>query len=569
MSRRRTLSRLLGFFGPARGRYLFGLCGMGLVSYAVNIGLALTMAWFTRSVLARDASQLALSVLGIVSVGVMAAALIYVCSVAMLQGAIRGEQGLRTALLHKVLSMPLAELAQRRSGDLLSRVNSDVAQTAKLYRQTLQNAANVVLNGLLSTLTLLFVDWRAALLALASGAVVFLLTVPFIGPLERQSTALQERQGSYLRLLGQLMRGAAVVRRFRLAEVMQAKIQTEVGLVQSAGTRMTVTESLQASTDAVALVVSMSLIVYGGYRSMEDIDFLPKLMALLQLGNGALALVSHLSGLLGGLPVQLAAAERVLDVLDAPDEPERWPLAPGAAPSAPAPGGLTVTGLHFAYGSTATLTDVHFSLRPGQRAAVVGPSGSGKSTLFKILLGLYSPAAGRITVNGAELHATALDDWRRRIAYVPQNAFLFRDTIYANILGGMADPGPAVVEQAARRAQAHDFIVALPDGYQTVLAEGAASLSSGQKQRIAIARAFLQDAPVLLLDEPAAALDTENEKHVLEALRALAEGRITLLISHRTSTLEGVDFVLTVEDGRVFGPSGKARSTGESRLTAI
>lgn len=561
MSRLRTMKRLLGFFGSAGGRYVSGLLGMGLVSYFVNVGLALTMAWFTHSVLARDAPRLALSVLGIVSVGVMAAVLIYLCSVAMLQGAIRGEQGLRSALLRKVLSMSSAELAQRRAGDLLSRVNSDIAQTAKLYRRTLQSAADVVLNGLASTLTLLIFDWRAALLALACGVVTLLLTVPFMGPLERQSRVLQERQGSYLRLVGQLMRGAAVLRRFRLGAAMLDRIQTEVGLVQRAGTRMAVTEAFQSSTDAVALVVSMSLIVYGGFRSMEDISFLPKLMALLQLGNGTLALFSHLTSLLGGLPVQMAAAERILEVLDLPDEPQRWLLSPGSATSSsPAPAGLTVTALSFSYGSTPALTDLHFSLAPGERAVLVGRSGSGKSTLFKILLGLHPPAAGRVTMDGADLHTTALDDWRRQIAYVPQNAFLFRDTIYANILGGMADAGAAAVEQAARMARAHDFIVDLPDGYQTLLAEGAVSLSSGQRQRIAIARAFLQDAPVLLLDEPTAALDSENEKQVLDALRTLIEGRITLLISHRASALGGADLVLTLDDGRLLPTSSEGCS---------
>lgn len=551
MSRRAVLKRLFGHFGPAGRRYLFGLCGMGLTGYAINVALALAMAWFTRSLLGRDAAQLSFSVLGIVSVGVAAAALIYVCSVALLQGAIRGEQGLRRALLRKILTMPLSELARQRSGDLLSRASSDVAQTARLYRQTLQNASSFVFNGLLSALTLLLLDWRAALLALGCGGLMLLLTMPFVAPLERQSLALQERQSGYLRLIGQIMRGAAVLRRFRLAEVMEEKIQAEVGLVREAGTRMAVTEALQASTDAVALAVNIALIVYGGHRSLEDVTYLPRLMALLQLGNGTLALASHLSGLLGGLPVQLAAAGRVLEVLDLPDEPARWPLPPDSPAAPPSSGGLTVTDLAFSHGNTPILTGIQVSLAPGQRAALVGPSGAGKSTLLQVLLGLYPPAAGRINLGSMDFHATDLDEWRGRIAYVPQNAHLFHGTIHANIVCGLPDPGAAEVERVARLARAHDFIVALPDGYQTVLSEGAANLSSGQRQRIAIARAFLQDASVLLLDEPTAALDSENEKHVLQALRTLVEGRITLLVSHRESTIVGVDMVLSLGDGHL------------------
>lgn len=553
MSYRVVLRRLFALFGPYRIRYVAGLCGMGLVSYAVNVGLAWTMAWFTRSLVARDASQLTLSVLSIVAVGVLSAVLIYTCCVALLTGAIRGEQGLRTALFRKILSMPYSEISARGSGDLLARSNADIAQTARLYRQTLQNASNFVFNGLFSAVTLLLLDFRAGLLALGCGGLMLLLTLPFVGPLERRSSVLQERQSGYIRLIGQLMRGASVVRHFRLADLMREKIETEVGLVRKAGVRLATTEAFQSSTDAVALAVNMALIAYGGFRSLEDIHYLPRLMALLQLGNGALALASHLTGLLGRLPVQLAAAKRALDVLDLPDEPARWP-APDAGATSPSPGlsGLRVESLSFGYGEKVVFSQVELSLQPGDRAALVGPSGAGKSTLLRAILGLYPPASGSIRVGEAEIFSTDLDEWRRKIAYVPQNPRLFAGTVYNNIVCGLPDPGAVAVERAARLARAHDFITELSDGYQTKLAEGAANLSSGQKQRIAIARAFLQDAPVLLLDEPTAALDNENERIVLEALTALAEGRVTLLVSHRESALEGTNVTLTLDDGRIL-----------------
>jgi len=209
-------------------------------------------------------------------------------------------------------------------------------------------------------------------------------------------------------------------------------------------------------------------------------------------------------------------------------------------------------------------------VRKGKTVAFVGPSGSGKTTLFKLLLGLYIPSGGAIVVEGHSIYDEDLAEWRTNFAYVPQNAFVFSDTVYQNIVGGMPDPGAAAVERAARAANAHEFIMQLPDTYQTVLEESGRNLSGGQKQRIAIARAVLQNAPVLLLDEATSALDTENEQQVQEALTRLMNGRTSLVIAHRLSTIQGADMIYYLEDGRLVecgsreelmsNPDGKYRA---------
>jgi ABC-type multidrug transport system fused ATPase/permease subunit len=210
-------------------------------------------------------------------------------------------------------------------------------------------------------------------------------------------------------------------------------------------------------------------------------------------------------------------------------------------------------------------------VRKGSTVAFVGPSGGGKTTLFKLLLGLYAPARGTITVESDSIYDRTLTEWRGNFAYVPQNAFVFSDTVYGNILGGMPDPGRQEVERTARAANAHDFIMQLPDGYQTVLEESGRNLSGGEKQRIAIARAILQNAPVLLLDEATSALDTENEQQVQEAIERLMKGRTTLVIAHRLSTIQNADTIYYLEDGRLIeqGTHQDLMSDPQSRYRAL
>jgi ATP-binding cassette subfamily B protein len=242
----------------------------------------------------------------------------------------------------------------------------------------------------------------------------------------------------------------------------------------------------------------------------------------------------------------------VLQLIDAPPEPD-FLTTPGAPSRAMPNHGFHVSDLAFGYAGNIddTVRGISFSVHNGKTVAFVGPSGGGKSTLFKLLLGLYAPTRGMIAVESSSIYDESLVDWRRHFAYVPQNAFVFSDTVYANIVGGMPDPGQAEVEKAARAANAHDFIMQLPNGYQTVLEESGHNLSGGQKQRIAVARAILQNAPVLLLDEATSSLDTENEQQVQEALERLMKGRTTLVIAHRLSTIQNADVIYYLEDGRL------------------
>jgi subfamily B ATP-binding cassette protein MsbA len=214
---------------------------------------------------------------------------------------------------------------------------------------------------------------------------------------------------------------------------------------------------------------------------------------------------------------------------------------------------ITFDNVGFSYGAEnyPALSAISLEVRRGEIVALVGPSGGGKTTILNLIPRFYDPISGRVLIDGHDLRDVTLASLREQIALVTQEPFLFDDTIRANIAYARPQAGAEEVERAAREAAAHDFILTLPQGYDTPVGEAGARLSGGQKQRIAIARAFLKDAPILLLDEATSALDTESEAQVQVALKRLMAGRATILIAHRLSTVRGADRIYVIDKGRI------------------
>jgi len=259
-----------------------------------------------------------------------------------------------------------------------------------------------------------------------------------------------------------------------------------------------------------------------------------------------------LSEIWGELQRAAGATERLGELLAAEDA-VRDPARPVALPR-PANGAIGFDDVSFRYPArpeAPTLTDVNFQVRPGETVALVGPSGAGKSTIIQLLLRFYDPTSGRITLDGVDLRAMARSDFRRALALVPQDPVVFAMSARENIRFGRPEATDAEVEEAARAAAAHDFLTALPQGYDTFVGERGVMLSGGQKQRIAIARAILRDAQVLLLDEATSALDSESERAVQSAIEGLARTRTMLIVAHRLATVKKADRILVFDGGRI------------------
>ncbi|MEO0371500.1 MAG: ABC transporter transmembrane domain-containing protein [Pseudomonadota bacterium] len=279
--------------------------------------------------------------------------------------------------------------------------------------------------------------------------------------------------------------------------------------------------------------------------------------------------VAALSEIWGELQRAAGATERLVEMLQSQDD-VRDPDHPTDLPS-PVRGEVTFEDVQFTYPSrpdTAALNSVSLTVNPGENIAIVGPSGAGKSTIIQMLQRFYDPASGQIRLDGVPISDLTRADLRGVMSLVPQEPVVFADTAMENIRFGRLDASDAEVEAAARAAAAHDFISALPDGYQTQLGERGVMLSGGQRQRIAIARAILRDAPILLLDEATSALDAESERAVQEAVEAMSKDRTTIIVAHRLATVKRADRIVVMEAGRIVATGTHASLVAEDGLYA-
>jgi len=303
------------------------------------------------------------------------------------------------------------------------------------------------------------------------------------------------------------------------------------------------------ATELLMTVIIAAVIAYAGWRAQHGgmtVGAFVAFIAALGLASQSLRQLTNLQTVMAE---GMSAARRLFAALDVePDIRDR----PGVPALPRGAGVIRLDAVDFSYdGGAVALSGITLEARRGETVALVGPSGGGKSTLLNLIPRFYDPTGGRVLIDGHDLREVSLTSLRGQIALVTQEPFLFDDSIRANIAYPRPSASQAEVEQAAQAAAAHDFILALPKGYDTSVGEAGARLSGGQRQRIAIARAFLKDAPILLLDEATSALDTESEAQVQVALKRLMAGRTTILIAHRLSTVRGADRIYVIDQGRI------------------
>jgi ATP-binding cassette subfamily B protein len=279
--------------------------------------------------------------------------------------------------------------------------------------------------------------------------------------------------------------------------------------------------------------------------------------------------VAALSEIWGELQRAAGATERLVELLQA-DDPVKDPARPVAVPR-PVRGEIGLDAVRFAYPArpgVLALDDFSLTIRPGETVALVGPSGAGKTSVIQLIERFFDPDAGRITLDGVALADMARHEFRREMALVPQDPVIFATSARENIRFGRLDATDAEIEAAARAAHAHDFIAALPQGYDTFVGERGVMLSGGQKQRIAIARAILRDAAVLLLDEATSALDAESERAVQTAVEAMAKTRTTIIVAHRLATVKKADRIVVMDQGRIVAQGTHESLVAENGLYA-
>jgi ATP-binding cassette subfamily B protein len=456
----------------------------------------------------------------------------------------------RNDLYRHLQGLSLSFHNRARSGELVVRVTADIS----LLKNVAINAALPMLANLLIVLSLvgamLWLQWQLTLLVLALLPVFWLGTVCFRRRVQEAARKQRQREGAMAASAAEAVEAIKLVQALSLegqfAEAfsrhnLESQKQDVKGLKLSAALTRTV---------IFLLAVSMALVLWFGARLVVDRQLSPgELLVFLAYLRGAFQPLQRMARQTAQLAKATAAGERILDILDQTPEVKDLPAAVAAPPFR---GGVRFEQVTFAYEpGRPVLNHVDIEVLPGQRVALAGPSGVGKSTLVSLLLRLYDPSDGRVLIDGQDIRNYTLASLRRQISVVLQDTLLFAATVRENIAYGAADASPEAVEAAARLANAHEFILALPEGYDTVLGERGVTLSGGQRQRLAIARAAIRKSAILILDEPTTGLDEENQQGVLEALQRLSTGRTCFAISHDLELAVATDLILYLEQGRV------------------
>ena len=458
--------------------------------------------------------------------------------------------GLQKRMFRAAHAGDYAQMTAEPTGTLVSRFVSDVGVVSNALIRVITNLAKDTLTVAFLLATMLWLDWQLTLLVLVVYPLALWPVIAISRRLRGRATDVQEQVGAITSELTESFRGARLVKTYGLEaredERLSLSFDRRIAL-------MLRVVSDQARVDPILEVVGglavAGLFIFGVYRvtggASTPGDIAGILVALISAAPRVRAL-----GTLGTVYQEgLASLSRIYDLIDRRAEVVD---APDARDLGRARGHIRLEGVGFLYpDGTAALSGIDLDIAPGETVALVGPSGGGKSTLLNLIPRLFDVSEGRLSVDGHDVRDLTLASLRGNIALVGQHVTLFSDTVAANISLGRNDASRADIEAAARAADAHDFIMALPDGYDTVLAEDGQSLSGGQRQRIAIARAILRDAPILLLDEATSALDARTQAAVTDALARLRAGRTTLMVTHRPEATEGADRVIRVEDGRI------------------
>ena len=459
---------------------------------------------------------------------------------------------IRIAVFDRMIGMSPAFYEKLMTGEVLSRITTDTTLILSVIGSSVSVALRNVLM-LLGGLVLLFLTS-----AKLSGMV--LLIVPFvIVPIvvlgRRLRTLSRENQDWIAASSGdasEQLLSAQTVQAFTHETLSRSKFRDVTDKSFDSARRRI---GVRAVMTAIVIFLIFSGIVgvlWIGARDvraeMMSVGELVQFVIYAVMVAGA---VGSLTEIWGELQRAAGATERLVELLNATDAVDD-PADP--QPAAVSAGEITFDDVHFSYPArpgVQALAGVSLTIEPGETVALVGPSGAGKTTIIQLLLRFYDPQSGVIRVDGTNLREMEREAYRRHLALVPQDPVIFADTARENIRFGRPDATDAEVEEAARAAAAHDFLSALPDGYDSYVGERGVMLSGGQKQRIAIARAILRDAPVLLLDEATSALDAESERAVQEAVDRLSEGRTTLIVAHRLATVKKADRIVVFDAGRV------------------
>lgn len=460
-------------------------------------------------------------------------------------------RNMRDHIFSHLTTLDLQFFSRNKKGDTLNILTSDLQIIMESVISTVQGAIREPLTMLVFLFTLIVISWKLTLFTLIVLPVTALAINMIARPLKRKATRGQEVLSDLLAHNEEFISSIRIVKAFQ-KEDFEKQRHNRLNQIY---TRMQIsirrrTELASPLTEVLSIAVVCAIIFMGGTMILGEKSEMKasEFIGFIAIFSQFLAPIKAFSGILSKISRGIASFDRVETLLGSLPEIQDSP-SPVSKPTFSRE--IHFSKVWFRYENTDILKAVDFVIPKGSTVAIVGPSGAGKSTLADLIPRFYDPYQGQILMDGVDIRDMALSDLRSHIGMVTQEGILFHDTVRNNIAYGLPDPDPRAVEEAARIANAHTFIMDLPQGYDTMIGERGTRLSGGQRQRISIARAVLRNPAILILDEATSNLDTESEKLVQEALEHLMHNRTSLVIAHRLSTILSADMILALDEGRI------------------
>ncbi len=551
-----SVRRVLALLRPYRRQLLVAI-GLLIITSALSLSFPLVIRVFLNTILHQHNRRL-LALIGAVLIGVFLAQ----AAISILQNYLiitigeRVSVDLRRALFHHLASLPMAFFTEQRTGDLISHVTNDVTVLQiSLTSNFLPIISQLVI--LLGSVALAaYINWGLTLIVLLVGPPAGFIAEWLSWHIRRATIGVQTELGEASVVLEETLGDPRTVKAFAREPFAMQQFDRHMQISLRLGLRRAVAQAAMAPVIGLVGFLAMVIVLwFGGGEVINHQLSTGDLIAFLFYLVLVISPLVGLTNLYSQLQAARAATERVFALLDVP--PEHTDIGPDLAPIT---GEIQYEAVWFTYPSSQdaaaqrrrpVLRDLSFVVHPGQMVALVGPSGAGKTTTFNLLLRFYEPDRGTISIDGTEIRAVNAPSLRRQIALVPQEPMLFGVSIADNIRFGRLDATDADIREAAREANALEFITALPEGFNTLVGERGVELSAGQRQRIAIARAIVRDPRILLLDEATASLDNVAEAQVQAALDRAMRGRTTIVIAHRLTTIEHADQIFVLEEGHI------------------
>lgn len=458
---------------------------------------------------------------------------------------------MRMNIFEQVINMHIGYFSNERKGDLMSKMTNDIQEVENSVVQSLRVVFKEPATIILYFAVLFFMSLKLTLFTILvipiSGALIGGITKR----LKKKAVASQESLGRIVNILDETIGGMRVIKAFAAQTFMRSKFDRETDYYSNVNISMARKNELASpASQFLGVMVVAGILLYGGSLVLSNnsalgaSDFITYIIIFTQVLNPAKEISKAASSIQRGL----ASAERIFEVVDTPSSIQNSenPVKVEKFEEA-----IQFQQVSFGYEKEFVLRDIDFTLEKGKTIALVGPSGGGKSTVADLVPRFYDPTDGKITLDGRELRDIELNSLRKLMGIVTQESILFNDTVFNNIAFGLEGISEAEVIEAAKIANAHEFIVQLENGYHTNIGERGSKLSGGQRQRLSIARAVLKNPPILILDEATSALDSQSEKLVQDALTNLMANRTTLVIAHRLSTIQHADQILVIKKGKI------------------